>query len=99
MLALVLAYELRNSRALMSPLALRSTTVLAVAAEVSACPSSSPALMPADPFTSTVLMAAKSCAAVWSAVAPVSMPSSLVPSVATSRPSTVPRTPMILVRN
>ena len=32
------------------------------------------------------------CAAVWSAVAPASIPSSLVPSVAKSRPSTVPPT-------
>jgi hypothetical protein len=34
---------------------------------------------------------------VWSAVAEDSMPSSLVPSAATSRPSTVPATTMLLV--
>ena len=44
------------------------------------------------PAPSTVFIKVKISLAVWSAVAPLSIPSSFVPSAATSLPSTVPDT-------
>ena len=45
-----------------------------------------------EPAPSTVLISVRISLAVWSAVADDSIPSNFVPSVATSRPSTVPVT-------
>ena len=53
------------------------------------CPSSKSASSP-EVAPSTVLIAVNISAAVWSAVAPASIPSSFEPSADTSRPSTVP---------
>ena len=50
-----------------------------------------------EPAPSTVFIRVNISEAVWSAVALLSIPSNFVPSVATSRPSTVPDTAMFHV--
>ena len=65
----------------MYPFPCRLTTVLATALADCVYPSNVPALIPEVPLTSTVLIEARICAAVWSAVAPVSIPASLLLAV------------------